>query len=151
MVALDFTHLQMSRDGYEDVLVITDVYTKWVVAIPVKDQSADTVVKALIGHWIVNFGAPIQLHSDQGRSFESHLVNLQFHHYGIHKSRTTPYHPAGNGVCERLNSTMHQLLKTLPEHDKAAWPKRLKELVNFYNTTLHSFTTAELLLCPSMF
>ncbi|KAK3771913.1 hypothetical protein RRG08_053894 [Elysia crispata] len=53
---MDFTRLQMSRDGYEDVLVITDVYTKWIVAIPVKDQSAETVIKALIDHWIVNFG-----------------------------------------------------------------------------------------------
>ncbi|KAK3777644.1 hypothetical protein RRG08_021755 [Elysia crispata] len=35
---------------------------------------------------------------------------------------------------------MHQLLRTLPEHDKAAWPKRLKELVYFYNTTPHSST-----------
>ncbi|KAK3739414.1 hypothetical protein RRG08_051283 [Elysia crispata] len=45
MVAMDFTRLEMSRDGYEDVLVITYVYTKWVVAIPVKDQSAEIAVK----------------------------------------------------------------------------------------------------------
>ncbi|RUS91064.1 hypothetical protein EGW08_001192 [Elysia chlorotica] len=140
MVAMDFTRLEMSSDGYEDVLVITDVFTKWVVAVPVKDQTAETVVRVLLDHWILNFGAPLQLHSDQGRNFESRLVSLLCHHYGIHKSRTTPYHPAGNGVCERFNATMHQLLRTLPEVNKATWPKHLKELVYFYNTTPHSTT-----------
>ena len=87
----------MFRDGYEDVLVITDVFTKWVIAVPVKDQSAETAVCVLIDEWILNFGAPMQLHSDQGRNFESHLVGLLCHHYGLRKSRTTPYHPSGNG------------------------------------------------------
>ena len=140
IVAIDFTRLEMSRDGYEDVLVITDVFTKWVVAVPVKDQSAETVVRLLIDEWILNFGAPTQLHSDQGRNFESRLVGLLCHHYGIHKSRTNPYHPSGNGVCERFNATMHQLLRTLPENDKASWPKHVKELVYYYNTTRHRST-----------
>ena len=65
IVAIDSTRLQMSRDGYEDVLVITDVFIKWVVAVPVKDQSAETVVRLLIDEWILNFGAPTQLHSDR--------------------------------------------------------------------------------------
>ncbi|GFR81342.1 Pol polyprotein [Elysia marginata] len=78
IVAMDFTHLEMSRDGFEDVLVITDVYSKWVVAVPLKDQTDETVVCALIDHWILNFGAPIQLHSDQGRNFESRLVGLLY-------------------------------------------------------------------------
>ena len=71
IVTIDFTRLEMSRDGYEYVLVITDVFTKWVVAVPVKDQSAETVVRVPIDEWILNFGAPTQLHSDQGRNFES--------------------------------------------------------------------------------
>ena len=140
IVAIDFTRLEMSRNEYEDVLVITDVFTKWVVAVPVKDQSAETVVRVLIDEWILNFGAPTQLHSDQGRNFESRLVGLLCHHYGIHKSRTTPYHPSGNGVCERFNATLHQLLRTLPENDKASWPKHVKEMVYYYNTTRHRST-----------
>ena len=86
IVAIDFTR-------YEDVLVITDVFTKWVVAVPVRDQSAETVLCVLIDEGILNFGVTTQLAelpSDQGRNFESRLVG---HHYGIHKSRNPPPPP----------------------------------------------------------
>ncbi|GFS16756.1 craniofacial development protein 2 [Elysia marginata] len=54
MVAMDFTRLEVSRDGFEDVLMITDVCTKWLVSIPLKDQTTETIVRALIEHCDLN-------------------------------------------------------------------------------------------------
>ena len=140
LVAMDFTTLERAADGREQVLVITDAFTKWTVACPARDQSAKTVMKILLDKWILTFGPPEQLHSDQGKSFTAAVVQELCDHWGITKSQTTPYNPRGNGQAERFNRTMHNLLRTLPPQEKKRWPEKLPELVFWYNTTIHSTT-----------
>ena len=139
-IAMDFTQVERSSDGRDTILVITDVFSKWTMAIPVKDQTARTVVKALLDHWFSVFGAPVQIHSDQGRSFEAEVVSLLCDHYGIQKTRTAAYNPRGNGQTERFNRTLHDLLRTLTPEEKKQWPKHLKNLLYWYNATPHATT-----------
>ena len=56
------------------------------------------------------------------------------------KSHTTPYHPMGNGVTERFNRTLGNMLRTLPPTAKARWPQVLQTLTFCYNCTIHETT-----------
>ena len=140
LVAIDFTMLDRARDGYEQVLVVTDVFSKFTQAFPTRDQKAHTVARVLVERWFFTYGVPERLHSDQGRNFESELIQQLCQTYGITKSRTTPYHPQGNGQCERFNRTLHDLLRVLPPAQKARWPQHLPQVLFAYNTTIHSST-----------
>lgn len=113
IVAVDFLKLDKGRGGYEDVLVITDVFSKYCQAVPCRDQTALTVAKALRDSWFTHYGIPGRIHSDQGRSFENAIILELCKLYGMKKSRTTAYHPAGNGQCERFNKTLCGLIRSL--------------------------------------
>lgn len=140
ILAIDFTLLEPASDGRENVLVLTDVFTKYSQAIPTKDQRASTVARVLVQQWFHRFGPPARIHSDQGRNFESILIQQLCQLYSIQKSRTPPYHPQGNGQCERFNRTLHDLLRTLPPAEKRRWPQHLPQLTFAYNTTPHQTT-----------
>lgn len=74
LVCMDFLSLEPDRSNTKDILVITDHFTKYVVAIPTPNQKARTVAKPLWDSFIVHYGFPECLHSDQGPDFESKTI-----------------------------------------------------------------------------
>ena len=140
IVAMDFTLLEMSTSGHENVLVMTDIFSKYTLAIPTKDQTSKTVCKTFVKEWIQKLGIPERIHSDQGKSFENNIISELCRIYKITKSKTTPYNPQGNSQAERFNRTMHNILRTLGVEEKKRWPDHLQELVFMYNNTPHSST-----------
>ena len=74
LVCMDFLTLEMSKGGFGNILVITDHFTKFATAIPTKNQTAKTTAEALYNNFILNYGIPTKLHSDQGPNFESEII-----------------------------------------------------------------------------
>ena len=138
MLAIDFCVVDKSSTGRENILVVTDVFSKFVWAFDTKDQKAATVARILINEIFYKFGPPIRLHSDQGRNFESKLITEICKRFNIRKSRTTPYHPEGNGQCERFNRTLFGLLRQLSEEKGHKWHLHLGSITAIYNSTPHS-------------
>ena len=56
----------------------------------------------------------------------------------MEKPRTTPYHPMGNGQCERFNQTLLKMLGTMEEYQKSDWKAHVLTLVIFHKTTGYS-------------
>lgn len=96
VVALDYLSLGREGDVYPCILVMTDLFSRYAVSIPCRDQTARTTVKALWAYWIQPLGCPERILTDRGASFESEVVRQLCRLYGCTKSRTTPYHPQGN-------------------------------------------------------
>jgi len=140
LVCIDFLTLEPSRGNIGNVLIITDHYTKFAKAIPTKNQTAKTTAEALYNDFIVHFGIPTRLHSDQGANFESELISELCRIMNIRKSHTTPYHPQGNSGPERFNRTLLSMLGTLEEDQKRDWKKYVNSLVYAYNCTPHEAT-----------
>lgn len=120
--------------------MVTDLFTKYAWAIPTLDQTACTTANALWKVVIQPFGCPETLHSDQGPNFESRIIQELCQLYGCRKTRTTPYHPQGNGGCERFNQTLLSLLGTLDADQQNNWVDCLPALVQAYNNSVHSTT-----------
>ena len=56
--------LEPSSDGRENVLVLTDVFTKYTIAVATRNQRAETVARVLVNEWFFVFGVPLWLHSE---------------------------------------------------------------------------------------
>ena len=140
LICIDCLCLERSKGGIENILVITDHFTKYAQAIPTRNQSAYTTAKALYENFFVHYGFPAKIHSDMGANFESKLIRKLCDITGIKKTRTTPYHPMGNGMVERFNKTLLNMLGTLQEHQKADWKAHVSTLTHAYNAAIHDST-----------
>ena len=140
LVCLDFTKIDPSKTGKENVLVITNAFTKFSLAVYTPNQTAKTVAKILVEKWFHVYGVPSRIHSDQGRCFDSNIIKALCKMYSVEQSFTSPYNPHGNAFCERFNCALFGLLKTLKSEEKADWPSHLPALVFTYNATPHAST-----------
>ena len=104
VVAVDILGpLPETEQGNRYVLVAGDYFTKWVESYAIPDQEATTVAQKLTDEMFCRFSPPEQLHSDQGKPFESKLVEEICKLLQVKKTRTTPYHPQCDSMVERFN------------------------------------------------
>ena len=113
-------------------LTIIDRFSRWPVAIPLKDITADTIIIALFDHWIAHYGTPTTITSDQGSQFESSLFQAFVKFIGCNKQRSTPYHPQSNGMIERWYRTLKTALICSPK----PWTEILSTVLLVLRTSL---------------
>ncbi|XP_033114948.1 uncharacterized protein LOC117115315 [Anneissia japonica] len=119
------------------VLVVGDYLTRWTEAYPIPDQTADTVTKSFVEKFVLRFGVLAQLHTDQGRNFESKVLAEACRMLGIKKTRTTPYNPKSDGMVERFNRTLINMVAMMldPVHHQRDLDERLPYATFVYRST----------------
>ena len=100
LVHMDFLSIEPSKGNVENVLGITDHFTRYAQAYPRKTQTAQTTAKMLWENFIKHYDFPEKFLSDQGRNFESELISELCKLAQVEEVHTDPYYPMTNGQCE---------------------------------------------------
>ena len=132
LVHVDFTSMESTMElnklpSIRNILVITDHFTRYALAVVTKDQAAKTVAKVLYERFIMAFRVPAKLLSDQGANFTSVLVEELCTVFGTQKCRTTAYHLQCNGQVERFHQMLFRMIGKLASDKKAQWEQHLPE------------------------
>ena len=140
LVHLDYLKIEPSKGNVENVLIVTDHFTRYAQAYPSKSQTALTTAKLLWNNFILHYGFCTKIITDQGQNFESVLIESLCQVAGVKKLHTSPYHPQTNGQCEHFNSIFLNMLGTLTPEQKKDWKSHVSAMVYAYNCTRNAAT-----------
>ena len=129
--------LPLTRDKNKFILVIGDYFTRWMEAYSLPSQHAENIAEKLVHEFISRYGTPYEIHTDQGRNFESQLFQEVLKLLEVKKTRTTAYRPSSNGLIERFNGTLGRMIKKFVDRNKSNWDKHLSLLLAAYRATPH--------------
>ncbi|CAG2230871.1 unnamed protein product [Mytilus edulis] len=140
-VAIDILGpLPLTKRQNRYVLVLCDCFSKWTEAYAIPDQESLTIARTIVNEFICRFGSPLQLHSDQGRSFEAKLFQDLCDLLKIDKTRSTSQHPQSNGSVERFNRTLLSMLTFYCQNDQRNWDEILPQVMMAYRSSVHAST-----------
>lgn len=122
------------------ILVIQDQFSKWVEAYPLPNQTAATIADIVVNEFFSRFGLPLEIHTDQGSNFNSNLFRELCKLLGVFKTRTTPYHPSSNGLVERYNKTLINMISSYVDRNQKDWDLNIKLLTSAYRASVHDST-----------
>ena len=117
-------------------MVITDHFTRYAQVYITPKQIAPVVAKTLWNQFLVHYGWPTKILTDQGKSFENQLIRELCSLAQVQKLQTTPYRPQTNGSCECFHYTLMLILGMLPIQAKKNWPEWVRMLTHAYNATM---------------
>lgn len=138
-VAIDkFGSIANASDGSKYVLIAIDFCTRFVVATTMSDGLAATAARFMKGIILDHYPSVVQ--SDNCPEFAAEFAEL-LRCAGIKHVHSTPRHPRSNGMIERANKSITEIMRTLIEEpDHSDWPSVLQHAVRCYNTSVHDVT-----------
>ncbi|XP_065890009.1 uncharacterized protein [Dysidea avara] len=125
-----------STQGNCYILTVADYFSKFVQAFACSNKESSTVFSALF-KLFMQFGLPRVITSDQGSEFNNRLDKKLMKMMKIDHRLTTPYHPQANGLVERFNQTIQNMLVKFVNEKKELWEDYLDTCVFAYNTSKH--------------
>ena len=139
-VGVDVIRFPPSQRGNKYAIVFVDYLTKWPEVFPAKDQSALTIARLLVEKVVTRHGVPTQLLSDRGASFLSNLMKSVYELLGLKKVNTTAYHPQTDGLVERFNRTLTDMLSKKVKKGGKDWDQQLPYVLFAYRASIQEST-----------
>ncbi len=142
----EWTHLDItgpfiqSNGGKRYVLMIVYQFTKWLECHVISEQTAEIIAQVFFEEWVAHFGAPSQVHTDQGLNFDGKLFKSLCNLLEITKTCTTPYRPSSNGQVERYNRTLAQFIRCFLEGKQRDWDTYVPALGMIIRATVNRDT-----------
>ena len=120
--------------GFLYILVAVDYVSKWVEAIPCRNNDHRTVIKFLKENLLSRFGIPRAIISDGGKHFCNRPFESLMKKYGVTHKISTSYHPQTNGQVELANRENKQILEKTVNPNRKDWSLRLTDALWAYRT-----------------
>ena len=140
----------ISSDRYSNILTVIDEFSRFPFAFPTRNRTSATVIQCLTSLFSL-CGPSESVHSDRGAKFFSAEMSSFLSTWGVHHSRTTSYHPQGNGQTERCNGIIWKTLQGLLVNHTLSqtWPTVLGEALRCLRSlvTTTGSTPYERFLC----
>lgn len=132
--------LNISMTGNRYILTVQDDLSKFVIAVPLTEQTAEEVAKAFVDDVILIYGIPQTILSDCGSQFLSETFKAVCKLLGIKKTQTTSFRPQSNGSNERSHKGLIEYIRNYVSADQSNWDHWVKFATFVHNTTPHRAT-----------
>ena len=139
-VGVDVLQLPLSHEGNQYAVVFMDYLTKWPEVFAVPNQKAETIARLFVEHMIVRHGVPEHLLSDRGANFLSALVQEVCKLVGTTKLNTSGYHSQCDGLVEKFNGTLVNMLSKSVSKYGRDWDQHLPYLLFAYRVAVQEST-----------
>ena len=120
------------------ILVITEYYTRWPMAVATESANAETTAKVLYREVFCTFGPSNEILTDRGTHFANNLISSLCEIIQVNHKFSTPYHPQTNGLVENLNGTLVDLLRKLTIDYPTRWDEWIATALYNYRTKVHA-------------
>ena len=139
-VAIDLMQLPCSRQGSNYVLVCVDYFSRFVILAPLKNKSANAVAHALVTHLFCPYTTPQVLLSDNGTEFKNEILQQICQQYHIKQTFVSVQHPASNGLVERANKKILDVLRHVVSQLNDSWQDWLPHVASSINGSINAST-----------
>ena len=146
-VSVDVLKLPLSHEGKQYTVVFMDNLMKCPEVFAVPAQKAETIARLFMEHMIVRHGVPDHFLSDRGTNFLSSLVQEVCKLVGTIKLNTSGYHPQCDGLVEKFNSTLLNMLSKSVSKYGRDWDQHLPYLLFTYRVAVQESTQMSPFTC----
>jgi hypothetical protein len=103
--------LPVTESGMKYILTCQDNLSKYFIAVPLQNQTAEEVTNVFVKNIVLIYGIPNEIVTDQGSNFMIDIFKRICKLFKIEKICTTAYHPESNGALERTHKTLANYLR----------------------------------------